>query len=212
MWPWGALPLRPPPHESVGTCRVAWDALPLLPQAISASYFFDEKGAAGAFFIGSVAGVSTRPVMALIPGLIRASGTSPSPENPHGACILPGAASITDGGTLMQRKTCSGAAYYKRLIRGLPPSACLPFQARGKAPDQSLAPSARVCLSKLGERCRIDRLQPARICFPLARRDRCGALTSLLRSHPGAAARAADLTAESARAGTPSGRPARAGP
>ena len=39
-----------------------------------------------------------------------------------------------------RRKTCSGAAYHKRLIRGLPPSACLPFQARGKAPDQSLAP------------------------------------------------------------------------
>ncbi len=30
-----------------------------------------------------------------------------------------------------RRKTCSGAAYCKRLIRGLPPSACLPFQARG---------------------------------------------------------------------------------
>jgi hypothetical protein len=34
---------------------VAWDALPLLPRAISASYFFDEKGAIGAFF-ASVAG------------------------------------------------------------------------------------------------------------------------------------------------------------
>jgi hypothetical protein len=40
MWLWGALPLRPPSHEPAGTCRVAWDALPLLPQAISASYFF----------------------------------------------------------------------------------------------------------------------------------------------------------------------------
>jgi hypothetical protein len=43
-----------------------------------------------------------------------------------------------------RRKTCSGAAYCNRLIRGLPPSACLPFQARGKAPDQSLA--ASMCL------------------------------------------------------------------
>ncbi len=42
MWPWGALPLRPPPHEAVGTCRVAWDALPLLPQVISASYLGEE--------------------------------------------------------------------------------------------------------------------------------------------------------------------------
>ena len=42
MWPWGALPLLPPPHESAGTCRVAWDALPLLPQAISASYLGEE--------------------------------------------------------------------------------------------------------------------------------------------------------------------------
>ena len=42
MWPWGALPLRPPPHEAVGTCRVAWGALPLLPQAISASYLGEE--------------------------------------------------------------------------------------------------------------------------------------------------------------------------
>ena len=38
----------------------------------------------------------------------------------------------------------SGAAHHERLIRGLPPSACLPFQARGKAPDQSLECS--VCL------------------------------------------------------------------
>jgi hypothetical protein len=37
---------------------VAWDALPLLPQAILASYFFDEKAASGAFFVGSVAGTN----------------------------------------------------------------------------------------------------------------------------------------------------------
>jgi len=52
---------------------VAWDALPLLPQSISASYFFDEKGASGAFFICSVAGKSGRQVRVLVPGLIRAS-------------------------------------------------------------------------------------------------------------------------------------------
>ena len=49
-----------------------------------------------------------------------------------------------------RRKTCSGAAYYKRLIRGLPPSACLPFQARGKAPDQSLAASAQSAFPSSG--------------------------------------------------------------
>ncbi len=42
MWPWGALPLLPPPHEPAGTCRVAWDALPLLPQAIQARYLGEE--------------------------------------------------------------------------------------------------------------------------------------------------------------------------
>ena len=42
MWLWGALPLRPPSHEPAGTCRVAWDALPLLPQAILASYLGEE--------------------------------------------------------------------------------------------------------------------------------------------------------------------------
>jgi hypothetical protein len=30
---------------------VAWDALPLLPQVISASYFLDAQGAVGAFFV-----------------------------------------------------------------------------------------------------------------------------------------------------------------
>ena len=51
MWPWGALPLRPPPQEPVGTCRVAWDALPLLPLAIPASYLFDGEGPQAPFLI-----------------------------------------------------------------------------------------------------------------------------------------------------------------
>ena len=36
----------------------------------------------------------------------RLSGFSPGPENPHGACSLPGAATITDGSTPMRR--CGG--------------------------------------------------------------------------------------------------------
>jgi len=107
MWPWGALPLRPPPHEAVGTCRVAWDALPLLPQAISASYFFEEKGASGAFFCLATQPRANcrRPIGCLSPSLERQtrargkapdrplarqhlSGFSPGPENPHGASNL----------------------------------------------------------------------------------------------------------------------------
>ena len=60
MWPWGALPLRPPPHEPAGTCRVAWDALPLLPQAISASYFLRTAEAASVPFPGHRQGSHAR--------------------------------------------------------------------------------------------------------------------------------------------------------
>jgi len=87
MWLWGALPLRPPSLEPAGTCRVAWDALPLLPQAILAIYFFDDKGALGAFLASALrscrlaedavrarSAQSGRQAMALVPGPIRASG------------------------------------------------------------------------------------------------------------------------------------------
>ena len=81
---------------------------------------------------------------------------------------------------------------------------------RGPANGRSgTFPRARVCLSKLGERCRIDRLQPARVCFSRLGRSRP---TSSVPPNFAANARAADSTAESARAGTPSGRPARGGP
>ncbi len=45
-------------------------------------------------------------------------------------------------GSLLFRPTSrSGAAYHKQPIGGLPPSACLPFQARGEASDRLLASS-----------------------------------------------------------------------
>ena len=64
MWPWGALPLLPPPHESAGTCRVAWDALPLLPQAILASYL-GEEGQEGPEGQEGQEGVSRKPGLPL---------------------------------------------------------------------------------------------------------------------------------------------------
>ena len=46
------------------------------------------------------------------------------------------------GVSLYRPTSRAGAAYHKQPIGGLPPSACLPFQARGKAPDRLLASSA----------------------------------------------------------------------
>jgi len=72
-------------------------------------------------------------------------------------------------------------------------------------------PRARVCLSKLGEWSRTGCLQlpPACLCD---RRLALSRPTSPAPPHPVAAGRAAGWIAGSARAGTPSGRPARAGP
>ena len=163
---------------------------PCSPRAIAASYFFDVEGAIGAFIVSGRAARQTRAgcrrsMRYLSPSLERQtrargkiphrplarrrlSGFSPGPENPYGACSLPGrprspVGTHWCGGTAgaidaaldagsgrrcvhrasfpARRKTCSGAAYYKRLIRGLPPSARLPFQARGKLPDRLLATS-----------------------------------------------------------------------
>ena len=85
----------------------------------------------------------------------RLNGFSPKPENPHGACNLPGAdrscrssiAVLVAGGQSAAVRDCVPtlatlrAPYRKRLIRDLPPSACLPFQARGKVPDRWLGAS-----------------------------------------------------------------------
>ncbi len=72
------------------------------------------------------------------------------------------------GVSLYRPTSRAGAAYHKQPIGGLPPSACLPFQARGKAPDRLLASSP--CLPCQVQGKAPDRLLASSACLPFQAR------------------------------------------